>query len=149
MSELNDGEEIPVARDEFDNYFQSGIKNIQDYLKSKRKQQRAKVRFNRPENFSNSAQKQDPRYSLTPEEIEWFYPVSKKVSDWTYSGETTASAVEADKIFLESILPLKYPEDSYFENEELPYLLSIDTPLRYPPIYFIRKLKNFFIIFYK
>lgn len=139
MAKLQVGDTIPVSRDESDESFQSGITNIRDYLKSRRKQQRVKARFNRPEKFFDIYQKPDSKFTLTPEELEWFYPVSKDKPDWEYSDDTTESAVEADKAFLDSILPTKYPEDSYFEEQELPYLLSMNTPLRYPPIHFIRK----------
>ena len=108
-------------------------------MAKKRKLTRKKVRFNRPESFVNLSDKPDPRFSLTPDEVEWFYPASKNIPNWEYDGETISSAVNADKKYLEELLPTIHPPDSYFDQEELPYLLSMDTPLRYPPIYFIRK----------
>jgi len=146
---LKYGDSIPIASSENDREFISGLISIQDYLAKKRKLTRKKVRFNRPESFVNLTEKPDPRFSLTPEEVEWFYPASKNVPNWEYDGETISSAVNADKKYLEELLPPIHPPDSYFEEEELPYLLSMDTPLRYPPIYFIRKLQSrkFFIIF--
>jgi hypothetical protein len=136
---LKNGDSIPIASSENDQEFRSGLISIQDYLAKKRKLSRQKVRFNRPESFVNLTEKPDPRFALTPEELEWFYPASKNVPNWEYEGVTISSAVNADKNYLAKLLPRIFPPDSYFEEEELPYLMAMDTPLRYPPIAFIRK----------
>ena len=138
-TKLKDGDSIPVVQSEAAADFQSGLISIHDFMKQKRRTSRAKVRFNRPESFVNITEKPDPRFSLTPEEIEWFYPAANNVQNWEYSGETITSAVNADLAYLEKTLPEIVPPQTYFDDEELPMLFSMDTPLRYAPIYFIRK----------
>jgi hypothetical protein len=147
-TKLKDGDSIPLASSEAVAEFQSGLISIQDFMKQKRRITRAKVRFNRPESFVNITEKPDPRFSLTPEEITWFYPAANNTPNWEYSGETITSAVNADLAYLKKLLPEIVPPETYFDEEELPMLFSMDSPLKYAPIYFIRKFSKFFKIYF-
>jgi len=127
-----------------DRDFQEGIIDMKGYLKRKRSEYRAKGQINRPK-VARLAEKNDPRYFLTPDEIERFFPVAKHSPNWNYLEEVyMGQGNVADIKYLDEILPLHYPPRSYFDEEELPFLLSIETPLRYPPIHFIRKSTHLF-----
>lgn len=121
----------------------AGTIKLKEYLTNKRKQFRLKARINPPENYARLSNKSDPRFNLTADELTWFYPASKDVPDWTYEGDHLGSGFAADVKYLTNLLPTYYPPRSYFQEEELPFLLSIDSPLQAPPIYFIRKQNVF------
>ena len=124
---------------ENDQRLRTGLINMKTYLKNKRAQFRLKAKIDPPQNFARLVDKKDPRFHLTPEELEFYYPVSKDITDWTYEGDYIGSGNDADIKYLDQLLPTVYPDRSYFEDEELPFMLSLGTPLRYPPIYFIRE----------
>ena len=128
-----------------DQDFQDGLINMKTYLKRKRKEYRQKGYFGPPLKFARLSDKHDPRFHLSPDELEWYYPASKNVPDWTYEGDHVGKGNEADIAFLDKLIPTVYPDRSYFQEDELPFLLSLDTPLQYPPIHFIRKFVKPFI----
>lgn len=128
-----------MMESEIDNEFRSGLIDMKSYLKKKRSHMRLKAIINPPEKFARIEDKNDERFHLTPEQLEWFFPASKDKPDWTYEGDYIDFANEQDVAYLNKTFPTVYPGPSYFHKEELPYLLSLDTPLRDPPIHFIRK----------
>lgn len=77
------------------------------------------------------------RYNLAKEQLDWFFPESRKNPNWEYKGPYLGAGNEADRQFLDKRLPKKNPPDGYFQDEELDMLLGRSTPLRYPPIYYI------------
>ena len=126
--------------------FREGLIDMRTYLKRKRAEYRHKGLFGRPLKFARTSDKNDPRYHLTADELAWFFPSAKNLPDWTYEGDFLGGqGNEADLKFLDNLLPLEYPDRSYFDQDELPYLLAIDSPLQYPPIHFIRKNNQSFL----
>jgi hypothetical protein len=123
-----------------DDDFREGILDMRGYLKRKRKEFRHKGHFGKPLKFARVYDKKDPRFHLTTEELGWFFPSAKNLPNWTYEGDFLGQGNEADIKFLDDLLPTEYPPRSYFDEDELPYLLNIDSPLQYPPIHFICKL---------
>ena len=75
---------------------------------------------------------------MTREQREWFFPEARSKPDWSYQGDYIGSGNKNDRAYLESRLPQKFPPNGYFEEAEMDMLLGRDTPLRYPPIYYIR-----------
>ena len=142
MVRLNPGDPIPITRNEADENFQSAIPSLTEYFAKQRRRNRGKVLFTAPgSNYGKPFiyNRADPRFQLTPEQLEWYYPASKNVQDWVYEDDHSGAGVAADKAFLSKLLPTKYPDDDYFEKEEMPLMLSTGSALRFPPIYFIRK----------
>lgn len=119
--------------------FRSGVLSLKRFLQYNRSSTRQKVKINPPEGYDYEA---NPKYNLTAEQLEWYYPASKNHSDWTREDDHIGKGREADIEYLEKLLPTVYPELSYFQEEEMPFLMSIDSPLKYPPIHFIRKFYN-------
>jgi hypothetical protein len=120
-----------------DERLRSGVIKLKTYLTQKRSEFRLKARINPPENYARLSDKSDPRFNLTPDQLTWFYPASKDVPDWNYEGDYLGSGFEADVKYLDKLLPTFYPPRSYFEEEEIPFLMSLDSRLQYPPLYFI------------
>jgi len=76
---------------------------------------------------------------LSEEQKNWFFPHSKTTPDWDYHKDFVGSGNKMDREYLESRLPDKFPPDGYFQKDEMDMLLARDTPLRYPPLFYIRK----------
>ncbi len=82
---------------------------------------------------------------MTVDQINEFFPsVSKQtdiISDITdYENDSIGSGNRANEAWLAKRIPTLHPPPDYFQEDELELLISKETPLRYPPIYYMRKI---------
>ena len=92
--------------------------------------------------FMDAFASQIQEYSLTPDQIEWFYPRSRLEPDFSIIDEALQPNVRAEQEFLNKTVPYELPEDSYFEPEEIHALLGLDNTLQYPIKHYISKTSS-------
>jgi len=78
-------------------------------------------------------------FTLTPAQIEFFYPQSRNNIDFSIVDEALQPNQQSEFAFLEDLLPPIIPDESYFEEGELAALNSDDYPLRFSIQHYIRK----------
>ena len=81
-------------------------------------------------------------YALTDEQINFTYPASSR-PDFDYESEFERdTALENEKV-IQDLVPEIVPDESYFQEEELPSIYGDENPMSSSPAEFIR---NFLLI---
>ena len=113
--------------------------SILKFIRKKRKEVRAKKTIPPPENFVDISQINKDEFTLTPEQIEFFYPAAKQNINWNYQSDSMTSAAKADLAYLKRRFPKILPDVEYFEEREREALFDRRFALRFPAIYYISK----------
>jgi len=120
--------------------YRKNMGSVISFIRKKRKEVRSKTAFEPPEDFVDFEKINNSDYALSPEKLNFFYPVAKTNMNWGYTSDSMTVASKADVTFLKARFPLKRPGPDYFEDREKEALFDKRFALRFPPIYYISKL---------
>lgn len=123
----------------------SSSMSMVDYIKYVRKKSRMRVHFIHPDKFDKIANFE--KYNLSGDQLRVFFPSTSKPYDieltdkenHEYENEFMSEGLRANTIWLNKRLPTIHPPPDYFREDELELLMAKESPLQYPPLYYIRK----------
>jgi hypothetical protein len=123
----------------------SSSMSMVDYIKHIRKKSRLRVHFIHQDKFDKIANIE--KFNLSGDQLRVFFPSSSEPFDIEYTdkdnheyeNEYITSGMRANTMWLNRRLPTIHPPPDYFREDELELLMAQDSPLQFPPLYYIRK----------